>query len=134
MLTNIRIKEPVDSSLANAAISYGGIGMIAPQLANRFEAHLSEIIADSGLLLKTAVENKVAMVRPAYKRNDKRLGRIFNRIFRVNDSDIELSGIELIAAATLLHEQTEEEIMPEATYLVPMETAEHLLLKLSSLQ
>ena len=134
MLVNIRIKQPVDSSLANAAISYGGIGMMAPKLAKRFEAHLSEIIADSGLLLKTTVENKVAMVRPAYNRNDKRLGRIFNRIFRVNVRDIELSGIELIAATRLIHEQTEEEIMPEATYLIPMKTAEHMLMKLSALQ
>jgi len=134
MLANIRIKEPVDSSLAKAAISWGGVGMIAPTLAKRFEAHLSEVIADSGLLLKTTVANKVAMVRPAYRRNEKRLGRFFNHIFRVNASDIELSGLEVIAAAQLIQEQTEEEIVPAATYLIPVKTAEHMLMKLNALQ
>ena len=130
MLSDVRFKKPVDSSLAKTAISVGGIGLIAPRLAKRFETHLSKIISDSKLLLKTAVENKVAMVRPAHIRDRNRLGRIFNQIFRVDSKYIELSGAELSAAIKLANEETEEAIFPECTYLVPIEEAERMLVKL----
>lgn len=130
MLSNIGLTQPADSSLGKAAISMEGTGLFTPWLAERFETHLSNIIANSGLLLKTTVANRVAMVRPAYDRDRKTLGRVFNQLFRVNSKFIELSGIELLAVIKLTQETFEGTISPNGTYRVPIEEAERILMKL----
>lgn len=134
MISNVKLKKPVNSTLSKTAISLSGIGVLSPGFARQFETHISEIIANSGKLLRVVIQNKIAIVKPAYKRNKKWFGVKINRIFKVDSEYIELSGIELLAIIKLLKKDIGKKIYPKSTYLIPFGEAERILTKLKDIK
>lgn len=133
MISNVRFKTPVNSSLSISAISFGGIGVLAPRLASQFEAHLSEIMANSGELLRVVIQNKIATVKPAYRRNKKWFFKKCYRYLKIDSEYIELSGAELSAVSRFIKEDVDLELSPKSTYLIPFSEAERILSKLNDL-
>ena len=134
MTSNVKLNKPKNSSLSKTAISLSGIGVLAPGFARQFETSISEIIANSGKLLSVVIQNKISVVKPAYKRNQKWFGKRINRMFKVDSEYIELSGIELLAVIKLLKEDVDVNIHPRCTYLIPFEEAEQILTKLNDIK
>lgn len=133
MISNIKSKKPVDSSLAITAVSLGGIGVLAPQLAMKFEAHLSEVISGSSGLMGAVLQNKIAAAQPAYRRNKKWFFKTIYRYLKIDSGYIELSGMELAAVSKLLKKELGMTIYPKNTYLIPVAEAEKMLLQLNTI-
>lgn len=134
MIKGVKLKKPVNSSLSKTLISFSGVGVLAPKFARQFEAHVSEIIANSENHLRVVVQNKIAIVKSLNERNKSWYGKIVNRILGVDYAYIELSGTELLALARLLNEDTEFEIHPKVPYLIPLEEAERIMKELNALK
>lgn len=134
MIPNVKVKKPVDSSLAKTAIGLNGAGDRAPQFARGFEAQISEVIAESGNLLRIAVQNKISVVKPAHLRHRKWLGKLINTLLRSEHKHIEMHGIELIALTRVLNESLDIEIHPNRTYLIPIDVAESILTRLKNIK
>ncbi len=133
MITGIKLDEARSSKLADTlTVTSEPLAGFAKTVSKGLETELYKLNAHSRDDLAVSLHNKIAFSKKAFQRNKSRSGRVVNWLLREKEpAYIEISGVELSALLGFLNETADIQIENNLVYLVPFETTELLLRRLS---